>query len=297
MNLDFLIGPAVGGIIGYITNGIAIKMLFRPLKPIYLGEMRLPFTPGIIPKEKGRMARSIGRVVGKDLINDEVLTKVLLQENIYRHIDERIESILQDYEQSQITIRDFCRQTAEEEQLERLKEQVSEAIVEKVYTKIVTIDLGKIAMDNLANKIDKSVFGAFALFINDSLIENIAAKLAPMINEMVEKEGRALIEDLIEKEGEELLDKPVCEIVEKMKDNIDIIKGLIRKSYTYFVQNHLSHALEVIDLSKVVEERINALDTLELEKVLLEIMSKELNAIIWLGALLGAILGCVMSLF
>ncbi|MDF2596516.1 MAG: hypothetical protein K0R69_2857 [Clostridia bacterium] len=297
MNLDFLIGPAVGGIIGYITNGIAIKMLFRPLKPIYLGGMRLPFTPGIIPKEKGRMARSIGRVVGKDLINDEVLTKVLLQENIYRHIDERIENILQDYEQSQITIRDFCRQTAEEEHLERLKEQVSEAIVEKVYTKIVTIDLGKIAMENLANKIDKSVFGAFALFINDSLIENIAAKLAPMINEMVEKEGRALIADLVEKEGEELLDKPLYEIIEKMKDNIDIIKGLIRKSYTYFVQNHLSRALEVIDLSKVVEERINALDTLELEKVLLEIMSKELNAIIWLGALLGAILGCFMSLF
>ncbi|MDF2879079.1 MAG: hypothetical protein K0S30_2175, partial [Clostridia bacterium] len=226
MNLDFLIGPAVGGIIGYITNGIAIKMLFRPLKPIYLGGMRLPFTPGIIPKEKGRMARSIGRVVGKDLINDEVLAKVLLQENIFRHIDERIESILKDHEESQLTIRDFCTQIGEEERLERLKERASEVIVQKIYTKIVALDLGKIAMENLVNRLDKSVFGAFSLFINDSLIENIAAKLAPIINEMVEKEGEALIADFARQEGEELLDKPLYEIIEKIKENIDIIKGL-----------------------------------------------------------------------
>ena len=52
MNIQFLIGPVIGLIIGYVTNNIAIKMLFRPLKPVYIGKRRVPFTPGLIPKEK-----------------------------------------------------------------------------------------------------------------------------------------------------------------------------------------------------------------------------------------------------
>ena len=38
--------PIAGGVIGYFTNDVAIKMLFRPYRPIYLGKRRLPFTPG-----------------------------------------------------------------------------------------------------------------------------------------------------------------------------------------------------------------------------------------------------------
>ena len=60
MNLEILIPPLVGGVIGYITNDIAIKMLFHPRKAIYIGKWKLPFTPGLIPKEKHRVAKSIG---------------------------------------------------------------------------------------------------------------------------------------------------------------------------------------------------------------------------------------------
>ena len=56
MDLSFFIGPIIGGIIGLITNGIAIRMLFRPLKAIKVWGLTLPFTPGLIPKEKPRIA-------------------------------------------------------------------------------------------------------------------------------------------------------------------------------------------------------------------------------------------------
>ena len=67
MNIQFLIGPVIGLIIGYVTNNIAIKMLFRPLKPVYIGKRRVPFTPGLIPKEKERIAKTIGGVVSTEL--------------------------------------------------------------------------------------------------------------------------------------------------------------------------------------------------------------------------------------
>ena len=49
MDLQVIAAPVIGGIIGLITNGLAIKMLFRPYKEIYIGKFRLPFTPGLIP--------------------------------------------------------------------------------------------------------------------------------------------------------------------------------------------------------------------------------------------------------
>ena len=44
-------------------------------------------------------------------------------------------------------------------------------------------------------------------------------------------------------------------------------------------------------IAKVVEEKVNGMDVLEVENVLMSIMKKELNAVINLGALIGFIIG------
>jgi hypothetical protein len=68
----WILPTAMGAIIGYFTNWLAIKMLFRPLKPVYLGRFKLPFTPGILPRERERLARSVGDTVSKELLTPEV---------------------------------------------------------------------------------------------------------------------------------------------------------------------------------------------------------------------------------
>ena len=50
--MNIIIPIIVGSVIGYATNWLAIKMLFRPLREKRLLGVRLPFTPGLIPKEK-----------------------------------------------------------------------------------------------------------------------------------------------------------------------------------------------------------------------------------------------------
>ena len=73
MTISFIIAPIVGAFIGYITNDIAIRMLFRPYKTKHIFGLHIPFTPGLIPKEKGRIAKSIGDVISENLMNSEVL--------------------------------------------------------------------------------------------------------------------------------------------------------------------------------------------------------------------------------
>lgn len=63
----------MGGIIGYFTNDIAIKMLFRPYKAVYVGGRRLPFTPGLIPSNQEKLAKRISDTIMGSLLTPEEL--------------------------------------------------------------------------------------------------------------------------------------------------------------------------------------------------------------------------------
>ncbi|HEY9642593.1 MAG TPA: DUF445 family protein [Coleofasciculaceae cyanobacterium] len=82
--------PIVGGIIGYFTNDIAIKMLFRPYRTLYIGGQRVPFTPGLIPSNQERLAKRIA-----DTIMGSLLTPSELQ-NLARKLlqTERIQAAI-----------------------------------------------------------------------------------------------------------------------------------------------------------------------------------------------------------
>ncbi|NET59500.1 MAG: DUF445 domain-containing protein [Symploca sp. SIO2E6] len=69
-----LVPPVAGAVIGYFTNDLAITMLFRPYKPIYIGKRKLPLTPGLIPSNQERLAQKIA-----DTIMGSLLTPAELQ--------------------------------------------------------------------------------------------------------------------------------------------------------------------------------------------------------------------------
>jgi len=68
--------PILGGIIGYFTNDIAIKMLFRPYRAIYIGGRRVPFTPGLIPRNQERLAKNISDTIMGSLLTPDELQKL-----------------------------------------------------------------------------------------------------------------------------------------------------------------------------------------------------------------------------
>ncbi|WP_293021112.1 MULTISPECIES: DUF445 family protein [unclassified Moorena] len=82
--------PIAGGIIGYFTNDLAIKMLFRPYRPIYIGKRQLPFTPGLIPRNQERLAKRVA-----DTIMGSLLTPTELQRLAKRLLHtERVEAAI-----------------------------------------------------------------------------------------------------------------------------------------------------------------------------------------------------------
>ena len=80
--LLYISPPILGGLIGYYTNDIAIKMLFRPYKAVYLLGQKVPFTPGLIPSNQERLGQNIANAIMKSLLTPEEiqnLARKLLQ--------------------------------------------------------------------------------------------------------------------------------------------------------------------------------------------------------------------------
>ncbi|MGW8312823.1 MAG: DUF445 domain-containing protein [Desulfuromonadales bacterium] len=84
--LPFLFPPLLGALIGYVTNYIAIRMLFRPLHPWRLFGMRLPLTPGIIPAKRGELAQRMGEMVGSHLLTADDVRNTLEKPGFRREL-------------------------------------------------------------------------------------------------------------------------------------------------------------------------------------------------------------------
>ena len=94
--LPWVLPPLLGAVIGYVTNAIAIRMLFRPLTAIRVLGVRLPLTPGIIPKQRAQLAESIGQMVSRELLTEEAVRRQLATENFQLRLGQNIETLLGD---------------------------------------------------------------------------------------------------------------------------------------------------------------------------------------------------------
>lgn len=86
--MAIFIGVVIGAVIGYITNWLAIKMLFKPHTEKRIAGIKIPFTPGLIPKEKDRIAKNIGETVGKHLITEENMIEAMESTEVKKYLNE-----------------------------------------------------------------------------------------------------------------------------------------------------------------------------------------------------------------
>lgn len=70
MEIKLILIPIISALIGWVTNYLAIKMLFHPKEPMNLGFFKLQ---GIFPKRKNQLAEKLGQVVANDLLSIDKL--------------------------------------------------------------------------------------------------------------------------------------------------------------------------------------------------------------------------------
>ncbi len=380
--LKFIIPIVVGAVIGYITNWFAIKMLFRPHYEQRIFGIRVPFTPGLIPKEKGRIAKSVGETVSAYLLSPEIIIdsisndenndkvkswveeninklkesnksirdlaenivgekydylSTIIEENITNFICLEIENqavrqrlmelpdkeaycMVNEIEQDEKTLKEMIpadvvlkakeyieehdeyitnglRNIFETPSIQiKVKESIAEVVsqnVNRLITKLVSVELitDKIftAIENYiySPRIDKDIV-LIATTSIDKLLENKISTETLYRN----------ISLIVHKNMDKFMNKPISHVIENIdEDTVSRIADFSKTIFETFTKNRLPYFVELLDISRVIEDEINKFDVAFAEEIIIEIANKELKAITWLGALLGGIMGILMPFF
>ena len=299
--LHYLSGPVLGAVIGYITNDIAIRMLFRPRTVKYIFGKRIPFTPGIIPKEKNRIASAIGKSISENLMNKEVLEKTLLSDEMLDKIRFAIDDFFYTQINNDETVEQFAAHYLTNEEIVAMREstcdEIAKLITAKLRDKAIGVSIAHAATQHVIDKTRNSMAGKIKA---EKLIEAIASpiesKLASHINEVLQEQAPSMATKIVYTEADKLMVMPMRQLFEGHEKQLEQAKSSIVSIYHTIISDHLPRILEGINISKIVETRIQEMDMEEAEQIILSVMKKELRAIVWLGALLGSIMGTIMTI-
>lgn len=104
MNIDILIKlvliVGIGAGIGWITNYVAIKMLFRPYKEINFGLFKIQ---GLLPKRKHEIGESIAEIIQSELVSLKDIVSSMDKDKLEEKLSEAIDKILEEKLQREIT--------------------------------------------------------------------------------------------------------------------------------------------------------------------------------------------------
>ncbi|NMA82950.1 MAG: DUF445 family protein [Epulopiscium sp.] len=423
MTLIQWLSPAVvGAFIGYITNWLAIKMLFRPYTEKRIGFLKVPFTPGLIPKEQGRIAHSVGQTIGEHLLTEELLIETLTGPPIQDQLRRIISQWISELQKKDIPIDTWLEQLVGEEfhalilrgeeevirwimgelqnpklqqqlatwAIDEVKKQIQKSEIEEV---IRNIELSPSALieveeyllmqgptlafyiqkifhhplveDKLKQflaEVTKNQLGKMAAFlINPDKIyqrflteleqyvlqEENQKELIAFIIQFIKEKSNMSLRDILEmipsslkqtglEQGRQLfthweqnlyqgliqwimdlgtsdvvykklhttlshwrqlfMKRPVHDLFRKIQpEGIAIIQEKVVEIYIQLVREKGGMAVQFLDIPKLVEDQIQSFDTAYTEAVILSIAKKELQAITWLGALLGFVMGIVIN--
>lgn len=298
MSFTILAGPIIGAIIGYLTNNIAVKMLFRPLRPIKIGKYTLPFTPGIIPKGQSRLAKAVGAAVGNNLLTEDVFEEKLLSDETIGKIETYIDEFFEKEKESDTTLEELLGMASSPEVAIEQIDMAKASITERMTKKVKEANLGAIVSQAVIDAAKKKIAGSFLeMMVSDNLLNSIAGYVEENVDEYIEEHGEEVIGKMVNDEAENLMSKTVGEIVTTMEHSRFNWREIIINAYKKAVSTKGKEMVQQLDIPKMVEDKVNAMDVMELEELVMSVMKKELNAIVNLGALIGFVMGLLNLLF
>ena len=268
MSIDIVTLPIIGAFIGYFTNYVAIKMLFYPKKPYYIGSIRVPFTPGLIPKKRDELIDKISNVVADKIINKNELVRYVYskknREFLYSYTQNIINDLL-DRKLSDLNLPYRKILKIASEQIDTLKETVIREKLEAfdidfdyiTYNAFLLIDKNKRIKDLIQNKNLETIYQNIESLSNNALLNLSSSLDDPEIKELI---GRKITESLNDYIDESniltasfvSMIAPLIEENEKIMDIIvDKLKQLLNdKNVKVRIKNSIIEAFEkdVLDL-------------------------------------------------
>jgi uncharacterized membrane protein YheB (UPF0754 family) len=249
---------SVSGLIGFLTNWLAITMLFKP------AEKRPIFGHGLIPAQKNRIAYRLAQAVSEDLINPEIIKKKITESNIigrYRELSTRyVKNIIDDPE---------------------FRKDIKEWVVKYVDEMIADPEIRAALAKRILTQIEEA--------LHNKSFEKIAFKTYTFVKG---QEMQAIIEEALVQiptsveSGLDKLDDLLDQLPRKIDENSDAIENIVT-TLLYKLINQLN-------VHTLVEENLRSYDEQHISNIIRSATNEQLRYIQYLGAILGFIGGFVI---
>ena len=319
--LRLIVMLAVGTAIGFCTNWLAIKMLFRPHQPKYLFGKQLPLTPGIIPKSKQRLAQAIGNTISQNLMNEQVLSNYLLAPGMREKVRQATENFIRTQQNNNETLQQALEHVLSTEEISNFVATTRSALSTQIQDKLTDTNLGSqvahIAVEHVIAQLKQlspaELLGSFSGLASmlrvlsgglgnllnqfwNALREPAEQLLADNINSLLKNNAPQMVDNIIDDETNKLLHTPVAQLLKGKQQLLSQLPDTVENVYQTLIRQHLPQILHTVDIADIVASRINEMDVDETEKLVFQVMDHELSAIINLGALLGFLMALIQFL-
>tara|TARA_R110001599_G_scaffold184627_3_gene378377 strand:- start:12891 stop:14039 length:1149 start_codon:yes stop_codon:yes gene_type:complete len=249
---------SISGLIGFLTNWLAITMLFRPAK------RRPIFGQGLVPAQKDRIAFRLAAAVSEDLINPDIIKQKIQQSNAISKY------------RAQAT--EYIREVIDDPEFRTdLKALAVNYVDEMVAQPEVRANIAESIIHQIENNIEENSF------------EKVALKAYSFIKG---QEMQTLVEDALTKlpggveKGLDKLDSFLDTLPDKIDANSSTIENIVT-SLLYKLINQL-------DVHALVEDNLREYDEQRLEKLIKNASNDQLQYIQYLGAVLGTLGGFII---
>jgi len=289
----WLVPPLVGAVIGYVTNLVAIKMLFRPLKEVRLFRLRLPFTPGILPRERAKLAESIGGMVERELLTPGVLRERLGRAEVRRNIGTALGGYT-----DQVLDRPLSHWLENIEENSPVREilggfvnsDVFDSFLEEIIKNWFNRKLN--SSEEEKNSLGSWIKSRFRDF-NSLLIPPARHMIKKSFVREIKKDEASIytkaLESLIEKYPGITL-REFLSIGESKKSKVD---SFLTEKAASALDDNVEGALTSVNVKVLVSDRINSLEMIRVERIILDVLAGQLKWINIVGGFLGALIGFV----
>jgi len=306
------IPPVAGAIIGFVTNAIAIKMLFRPLKEIRLFGVRLPFTPGILPRQRKRLAQSIGGMVERELLTPEILRQRLGRDDVREKVKQTLSLFTQNFvNNSPNKLLSVHESLISEKILAAIKKMYpvfSVSVMDFLRRKEIRYELesrGRILLRNIFLKLN--TFQRF--FLSAAQYDlTLQEKMPEIIDDLTNNAQTLLRDEKIKKLLSETAAASFCRMLVNQNENIGSLLNITQENKeqldNFLFEKLMSEAdgqieniLKSINVKALVSDRIDSLDMIRVEKIILDVMADQFKWINVFGGILGFMIGLFQALF
>lgn len=295
--LEILSGPVIGAVIGCFTNYIAVKMLFRPRNAINIGKYTLPFTPGIIPKRKAALAKAVGNTISNSLLGKNEIKEIIESEEMKNAFVNGVMQIINDKTANESTISTLLSDIIGEENYSQKKDVLTSKLADRITQELLNMDVGKIITDRGVEVLKQKMSNPMLSFlINEKTLKYVAVPIGEQINEYIRMEGKSKIENYVAKEFADLEKRQLDSLIVNKEEVMLKIQYKLSSLYTNFITNNIESFVNNFKINEIVEEKISNMSNESLEELTLSVVKKELDMIVYLGAVIGFVMG-ILNIF